>query len=133
MRLATRLSLSYIGFLTLLAVLVMILAGIQLTRLFKYQSSIPVPASAVDASNIAKHLAQAGLGAPIPQQLLKTTLDAGGWAQILDADGREVQSVAAPEDRKRVFTAAEMAAWAQWVNPTGRWYTQLKPVVEADT
>lgn len=113
MRLATRLSLSYIGFVVLLGLLVTLLAGFQVTRLARYVSTLPFPGSPATAAAIVAHLEKQGLTAPIPPEMLRDTLDAGGWAQVLDASGREIAAVSAPADRRTAYTPAELAALTQ--------------------
>ncbi|HYF92616.1 MAG TPA: HAMP domain-containing sensor histidine kinase [Symbiobacteriaceae bacterium] len=133
MRLATRLALSYIGFVALLTLLVLILAGIQLTRLANRTSSLPAPASGADAAEIAKLLATEGLDAPIPPAALSGTLDAGGWLQVLDVDGREVRAVAAPPDRLRSYAAVQLADLAQSMGGQGSIYYEMEPVRDGET
>lgn len=112
MRLATRLSLSHLLVLALLVLSVPVLAFFQLRALALRLRTLPQPASPYEARLIAEHLAQAGLGARIPPEWLEPTLAAGGWAQVVDAAGQEVQAVGAPPDRPRRYSPPQLAVLA---------------------
>ncbi len=109
MKLATKLSLSYAALLFLLIFLVLGLAVIQVNRLIDSVQGLPYPARPHEANLIANDLGKEGLTAPVPEDWLAPTLDAGGWFQALDKDGREVQAAGAPPDRRSSYTPAELA------------------------
>jgi signal transduction histidine kinase len=111
-RLSTRLSLSYLGFLVLLAALVLVLAGLQVGRLARQLEHLPAPGSPNEAGLIAEHLAKEGLTATIPQEWLTDTLAVNGWAQVVDESGAEVTAVGAPPDRSTRYSAPELAVLA---------------------
>lgn len=126
MRLSTRLSLSYIGFLLLLGVLVLVLAGLQLSRLARAAGELPTPASPYFAELLAEHLAENGLATPLPADYLRDTLGAGGWTQVLDVSGREVQAVAVPEGTQRIYTAPELVEMANpWPRQRRIWFYEI--------
>jgi len=130
MRLSTRLSLSYLAFIALLFVLVLGLVFVQVTRLANRAQSLPFPASPGEARAVAQHLAANGLTTPVPPALAEDTLGAGGWIQVVDASGSEVQTVSAPADRITTFTAAQLAVQLLPWWREDPWYAEMAPVGE---
>lgn len=130
MRLSVRLTLSYIALLLLLAITTVALAVWQVNGLARRVREIPSPASPFDAQKVAEHLAENGLASALPQRWLRATLDAGGWCQVVDSRGREVTAVAAPQDRKRAYTVAELAELLRY--PSGPWVFEVAPVRSGD-
>lgn len=129
MRLATKLSLSYAGLLLLLVVLVVGLAVYQVDRLGQAVRDLPAPASPYEAGQIAEHLAAQGLSARVPAEWLEDTLAHGGWFQVIDARGQEVQRAGSPGPAQTHYTAPELSVLTQ---NSGPWYYQLSPIRQGD-
>lgn len=130
MRLSVRLSLSYIALLLLLAITTVALAVWQVNGLARRVREIPSPASPFDAQKVAEHLAENGLASALPQRWLRATLDAGGWCQVVDSQGREVTAVSAPQDRKRAYSVVELAELLR--RSSGPWVFEVAPVRSGD-
>lgn len=130
MRLATKLSLSYAALLILLIMLVVVLAVIQVNRLAASTQKLPAPGSPYEAQLIAERLARDGLASPVPAEWLADTLNEGGWFQVVNQQGDEVQSVGGPTDRQTRYTPAELAALATRSDPG--WVYRLEAVKGPD-